>query len=89
MNSREIIKLLNADGWTLARVKGSHHQFTHPDKPGLVTVKHPDGDIPLGTLRNIERQAGWRGQPITPAPAKPEPKPESNETTATRKGKAS
>ena len=46
MNSKQVIKKLDADGWYLARVKGSHHQFKHPVKPGLVTVKHPDGDIP-------------------------------------------
>ncbi|WP_298292844.1 type II toxin-antitoxin system HicA family toxin, partial [Thiomonas sp.] len=50
MNSRQLIKQLEADGWQLVRVKGSHHQFRHPTKPGLVTVKHPDGDIPKGTL---------------------------------------
>ena len=55
-----LIKQLEADGWYLARVKGSHHQFKHPSKPGLVTVKHPDSDIPAGTLRSIEKQAGWR-----------------------------
>ncbi|HWK53797.1 MAG TPA: type II toxin-antitoxin system HicA family toxin [Hyphomicrobiales bacterium] len=37
----------------------SHHQFKHAKKPGLVTVKHPDKDIPKGTLANIHRQAGW------------------------------
>jgi len=40
MNSRQIIKQLEAEGWFLARVKGSHHQFKHLSKPGLVTVKH-------------------------------------------------
>jgi predicted RNA binding protein YcfA (HicA-like mRNA interferase family) len=60
MNSRQIIRLLENDGWFLARVKGSHHQFKHPDKPGLVTVKHPDNDIPAGTLASIKRQAGWQ-----------------------------
>ena len=60
MDSRAIIKRLEADGWALVRVRGSHHQFKHPDRPGLVTVKHPDKDIPMGTLRNIEKQAGWR-----------------------------
>ncbi|MDR2244706.1 MAG: type II toxin-antitoxin system HicA family toxin [Burkholderiales bacterium] len=60
MNSRQIIKRLEAEGWRLARVKGSHHQFKHSNKPNLVTVKHPDSDIPAGTLRNIEKQAGWR-----------------------------
>jgi len=60
MNSRQLIKQLEADGWFLARVKGSHHQFKHPGKPGLVTVKHPDSDIPAGTLNNIRKQAGWK-----------------------------
>ena len=60
MNSKQVIKQLEADGWYLARVKGSHHQFKHPSKPGLVTVKHPDGDIPIQTLYSIQRQAGWR-----------------------------
>ena len=60
VNSKQVIKRLKADGWRLARVKGSHHQFKHPAKPGLVTVKHPDGDLPAGTLHSIERQAGWR-----------------------------
>jgi len=60
MNSRELIKQLQADGWFLVRVKGSHHQFKHPHKTGLVTVKHPDRDIPAGTLHNIKKQAGWK-----------------------------
>lgn len=60
MNSKQVIKQLETDGWYLARVKGSHHQFKHSGKPGLVTVKHPDGDIPISTLHSIERQAGWR-----------------------------
>jgi predicted RNA binding protein YcfA (HicA-like mRNA interferase family) len=59
MNSRLVIKKLEQDGWVLSRVKGSHHQFKHPTKAGLVTVKHPDKDIPLGTLRSIQKQAGW------------------------------
>ena len=60
MTSKQVIKKLKTDGWYLARVKGSHHQFKHAVKPGLVTVKHPDGDIPTRTLHSIERQAGWR-----------------------------
>jgi predicted RNA binding protein YcfA (HicA-like mRNA interferase family) len=60
MNSKQVIKRLESDGWQLVRVNGSHHQFKHPNKSGRVTVKHPDSDIPLGTLRSIEKQAGWR-----------------------------
>ena len=58
MDSREIIRRLQADGWRLKKVKGSHHHFTHPTKPGKVTVKHPAKDFPIGTLRSIERQSG-------------------------------
>jgi len=60
MNSKQLIKKLESEGWFLRRVKGSHHHFKHPTKAGLVTVKHPDSDIPTGTLHSIERQAGWR-----------------------------
>jgi len=41
-------------------VRGSHHQFRHPTKPGLVTVPHPEADLPRGTLRSIERQSGLK-----------------------------
>ena len=62
VKSAEVIKKLEADGWRLDRIKGSHHQFSHPGKPGIVTVPHPRKDIPLPTLRSICRQAGlpWR-----------------------------
>lgn len=58
MNSREVIKALEADGWILARVKGSHHHYKHPVKPGIVTVPHPKKDLPQGTLKSIWKQAG-------------------------------
>ena len=59
MNSRRVIRRLERDGWLLRNIKGSHHNFTHPSKPGLVTVPHPLKDLPIGTLRSIFRQAGW------------------------------
>jgi predicted RNA binding protein YcfA (HicA-like mRNA interferase family) len=58
MHSREVIAALKADGWELKAVKGSHHQFVHPTKPGKVTVPHPRGDFPKGTLKSIEKQSG-------------------------------
>jgi predicted RNA binding protein YcfA (HicA-like mRNA interferase family) len=58
MNSREIIARLTAEGWHRVGQKGSHVQFKHPTKPGRVTVPHPEKDIPIGTLRSIEKQAG-------------------------------
>ncbi|GHU32375.1 addiction module toxin, HicA family protein [Betaproteobacteria bacterium] len=60
MDSREIICRLEAEEWGLAQVEGSHHQFKHPERSGRMTVKHPDSDIPAGTLGSIEKQAGWR-----------------------------
>jgi predicted RNA binding protein YcfA (HicA-like mRNA interferase family) len=58
MKSADIIKALRSDGWTEVARRGSHAQFKHPTKPGRVTVPHPKKDIPVGTLRSIERQAG-------------------------------
>ncbi|MFW7267531.1 type II toxin-antitoxin system HicA family toxin [Gluconacetobacter sp. Hr-1-5] len=58
MNSREIIKAIEADGWVLRRITGSHHHFRHPTKPGTVTVPHPKRDIHPKTLRSVEKQAG-------------------------------
>ncbi|GAB7079125.1 type II toxin-antitoxin system HicA family toxin [Megalodesulfovibrio paquesii] len=60
MHSREIIRRLEADGWQVIQTSGSHWQFKHPEKPGRVTVPHPKRDVPAGTLRSIERQAGLR-----------------------------
>jgi predicted RNA binding protein YcfA (HicA-like mRNA interferase family) len=60
MNSREIIRRLIEDGWILARTKGDHHQYKHPKKVGLVTVPHPRKVMPIGTMRSIFRQAGWK-----------------------------
>jgi len=57
-SSREVIKLIEADGWVVVRINGSHHHFKHPVKKGIVTVKHPDADIPPKTLSSIARQAG-------------------------------
>ena len=58
MKSGDIIRGLEADGWTLIRINGSHHHFRHPIKPGTVTVPHPKKDMPIGTVKSIERQAG-------------------------------
>jgi predicted RNA binding protein YcfA (HicA-like mRNA interferase family) len=53
-----VIKVLQKDGWYEVAQVGSHKQFKHPTKPGRVTVPHPDRDIPIGTLKSIEKQAG-------------------------------
>lgn len=59
-SSREVIKRLKEDGWYEINCEGDHHQFKHPTKPGKVTVTHPVKDIPIRTLRSIEKQAGLK-----------------------------
>jgi predicted RNA binding protein YcfA (HicA-like mRNA interferase family) len=57
MDSRLIIARLEADGWAKVSQKGDHVQFKHATKQGRVTVPHPKRDIPIGTLKSIEKQA--------------------------------
>jgi predicted RNA binding protein YcfA (HicA-like mRNA interferase family) len=58
---REVIKLLEEDGWILARTTGSHRQFKHPSKPGTVTLSGKRNvDVPPGTLNSILKQAGLK-----------------------------
>ena len=58
MTAKELIKRLKSDGWVEIRQIGSHKQFKHPSKPGLVTVLFHTGDIATGTLRSIIKHAG-------------------------------
>jgi predicted RNA binding protein YcfA (HicA-like mRNA interferase family) len=58
VSSAEVIRKIKADGWTLVRQKGSHAHFKHASRPGIVTVPHPKKDLPIGTLKSIERQSG-------------------------------
>ena len=58
MESRRIIAELLRDGWCEVAQVGSHVQFKHPTKKGRVTVPHPKKDLPIGTLKSIEKQAG-------------------------------
>ena len=58
MKVREVLKMLEDDGWYLARTKGSHRQFKHPEKAGTVTVSGNLGvDMPIGTLKSVLRQS--------------------------------
>jgi len=58
---RDLIKLIEKDGWYWVRTKGSHPQYKHPTKPGLVTVPGRPGDeLAPGTLNNILKQAGLK-----------------------------
>ena len=56
-SSREILKLLKADGWYEVACDGDHHQFKHPTKKGRVTLPHPKKNIPVGTVKSIAKQA--------------------------------
>ncbi|TPG77268.1 type II toxin-antitoxin system HicA family toxin [Pseudomonas arsenicoxydans] len=60
MRSREMIRMIEEDGWYLVAVKGSHHQYKHLYKSGRVTIKHPGSDLPKGTINSLLKQAGLK-----------------------------
>jgi predicted RNA binding protein YcfA (HicA-like mRNA interferase family) len=58
---KDVIRLLEEDGWFLARTRGSHRQFKHSAKSGIVTVAGKASiDVPPGTLNSILKQAGLK-----------------------------
>jgi len=58
---KDLIALIEAEGWFQVRVKGSHRQFHHREKPGTVTVAgKPSVDVPPGTLNSALKQAGLK-----------------------------
>jgi len=61
MKVKDLVALLEADGWFLVRMKGSHQRFHHPAKRGTVTVAGKQSiDVPPGTLASVLRQEGLR-----------------------------
>ena len=61
MKVKDLVKMLEDDGWSLDRTKGSHRQFKHSTKPGTVTVAgKPSVEIPSGTLNAILKQSGLK-----------------------------
>ena len=61
MKVRDMLKKISDDGWVLARTKGSHRQYKHPTKKGLVTVAgHPGDDLAPGTQNSILKQSGLK-----------------------------
>jgi predicted RNA binding protein YcfA (HicA-like mRNA interferase family) len=56
-NSRDIVRRLEAEGFELVSIRGSHHKY----RKGaiIVIVPHPKKDLPLGTARSIAKQVGW------------------------------
>lgn len=58
MKSSDLIRELVEVGWVLDRVRGSHHVFRHPSRPGIVVVPHPKKDLGKGLVAKIRKQAG-------------------------------
>ena len=58
VKSADLFRELERAGWILDRVRGSHHVFIHPAKPGHVSVPHPRKDLGRGLVRKLRRQAG-------------------------------
>lgn len=58
MKVRDVIRLIESDGWYLVETKGSHRQYKHPAKPGRVTIAgHPGDDLAPGTFNSVLKQA--------------------------------
>ena len=65
MKVREVIKMIEKDGWYLIKTRGDHRQYKHPIKPGRVTISGNLGkDMPPGTLNSILKQSGLKGNKI-------------------------
>lgn len=57
---KEVIKMLEKDGWSICRTRGDHRQFKHPTKKGCVTISGKESDtISQEILSSIWKQAGW------------------------------
>lgn len=58
---KDLLALLQADGWLLVRQRGSHRQYHHPSKAGTVTVSGKSSvEVPPGTLASVLKQAGLK-----------------------------
>ena len=61
MKVKELLKVLEKDGWRVVRTKGSHRQLKHSTKGGTVTVSGKlSVDVPPGTLNAVLKQAGLK-----------------------------
>ena len=61
MKVKDIIKVIERDGWVMIRIRGSHRQFHHPSKSGTVTISGKESvDMPPGTLNSVLKQAGLK-----------------------------
>ena len=59
-NSRKIKRRLEQEGWFVHRIDGDHHILKHPTRRGRIILCHPKKDLPLGTVRQIYKDAGWQ-----------------------------
>ena len=60
LKPKELMKILEADGWLLIRVRGSHHMYRHPNKPGMLIVPFHNNDMRPGTVNQILKDAGMK-----------------------------
>jgi predicted RNA binding protein YcfA (HicA-like mRNA interferase family) len=60
MQSAVLIKKLEKNGWVLRSVKGSHHVYVHPTRPGHLTVPHPRKDLGMGLVHKLLKAAGLK-----------------------------
>ena len=61
MKYRDLLKMVQSVGWRLIQTNGSHQQYKYPTKAGRVTLAgKPGKDVPMGTLKNVLRQAGLK-----------------------------
>ena len=79
MKIKEAIELIENDGWYLVRTRGSHRQYKHPIKPGLVTIAgKPSEDLASGTVNSILKQSQLKIRKIAEAEIEPENVDENN-----------
>ena len=60
VKSADLIRELEKQGWRLDRVRGSHHVFTHPQNPNILTVPHPRKDLGKGLVNSLRKLAGLK-----------------------------
>ncbi len=59
-DSATLVKQLEKDGWVLRGGKGSHKVYSHPTKPGHISVPHPKKDLGTGLVHMLLKQAGLK-----------------------------
>ncbi|KAB2850129.1 MAG: type II toxin-antitoxin system HicA family toxin [Hyphomicrobiaceae bacterium] len=59
-NSRKLLRMLEKDGWKVVRVSGSHHVLKKKGVNHPIVFQHPKKDLPIGLVRRIYKDAGWK-----------------------------